>query len=166
MITSADRRGLSAGASFKFRLSTFDGRIVAYYGGGGWRRGLIRRAREAATTSKEGGGSANYPIDAGSRASVFVTLKKLECSKQAYALDTLAWDNIIGFGPITFGRRDRSNDYEGRSGALVFHSRRAKVGGSKAIGYRLVSTISDAEPGMGDVTYRTPRHLMKSKSLG
>ncbi|KAF3438219.1 hypothetical protein FNV43_RR20980 [Rhamnella rubrinervis] len=34
------------------------------------------------------------------RASVFVTLKKLECSKQAYALDTLAWDNIIGFGLI------------------------------------------------------------------
>ncbi|KAF7801091.1 hypothetical protein G2W53_045218 [Senna tora] len=31
------------------------------------------------------------------RASGAVTLKKLECSKQAYALDTLAWDNIIGF---------------------------------------------------------------------
>ncbi|CAL8989027.1 unnamed protein product, partial [Prunus brigantina] len=28
---------------------------------------------------------------------VLVTLKKLECSKQAYAPDTLAWDNIIGF---------------------------------------------------------------------
>ncbi|CAL0301828.1 unnamed protein product [Lupinus luteus] len=27
------------------------------------------------------------------RASGAVTLKKLECSKQAYALDTLAWDN-------------------------------------------------------------------------
>nr|TKS08433.1 hypothetical protein D5086_0000103140 [Populus alba] len=31
------------------------------------------------------------------RASDAITLKKLECSKQAYALDTLAWDNIIGF---------------------------------------------------------------------
>ncbi|PHT25018.1 hypothetical protein CQW23_35331 [Capsicum baccatum] len=31
------------------------------------------------------------------RASGAVTLKKLECSKQAYALYTLAWDNIIGF---------------------------------------------------------------------
>ncbi|CAL8989115.1 unnamed protein product [Prunus brigantina] len=31
------------------------------------------------------------------RASGAVTLKKLECSKQAYAPDTLAWDNIIGF---------------------------------------------------------------------
>ncbi|KAJ6762423.1 INTRON-ENCODED HOMING ENDONUCLEASE putative-RELATED [Salix koriyanagi] len=31
------------------------------------------------------------------RASGAVTLKKLECSKQACALDTLAWDNIIGF---------------------------------------------------------------------
>ena len=30
------------------------------------------------------------------RASGAVTLKKLECSKQAIALDTLAWDNIIG----------------------------------------------------------------------
>ncbi|THG04349.1 hypothetical protein TEA_014972 [Camellia sinensis var. sinensis] len=29
------------------------------------------------------------------RASGAVTLKKLECSKQAYTLDTLAWDNII-----------------------------------------------------------------------
>ena len=25
-----------------------------------------------------------------------VTLKKLECSKQAYALNTLAWNNVIG----------------------------------------------------------------------
>ncbi|KAK7299729.1 hypothetical protein VNO77_45345 [Canavalia gladiata] len=31
------------------------------------------------------------------RASCAVTLKKLECSKQAYALDTLAWDNTTGF---------------------------------------------------------------------
>ncbi|KAI3485489.1 hypothetical protein L1887_51170 [Cichorium endivia] len=35
------------------------------------------------------------------RASGAVTLKKLECSKQAYALYTLAWDNIIGFRSIT-----------------------------------------------------------------
>ncbi|KAF3974756.1 hypothetical protein CMV_001935 [Castanea mollissima] len=35
-----------------------------------------------------------------------VTLKKLECSKQAYALDTLAWDNIIGFRSLlAFGIR-------------------------------------------------------------
>lgn len=39
-----------------------------------------------------------------------VTLKKLECSKQAYALDTLAWDNIIGFRSYSVGLRDRSND--------------------------------------------------------
>ncbi|KAF7800870.1 hypothetical protein G2W53_044619 [Senna tora] len=37
--------------------------------------------------------SVNWP----GRASGAVTLKKLECSKQAYTLDTLAWDNIIGF---------------------------------------------------------------------
>ena len=44
------------------------------------------------------------------RASGAVTLKKLECSKQAYALDTLAWDNIIGFRSYSVGLRDRSND--------------------------------------------------------
>ncbi|KAL0746021.1 hypothetical protein Bca101_101475 [Brassica carinata] len=32
-----------------------------------------------------------------------VTLKKLECSKQAYALYTLAWDNIIGFRSYCVG---------------------------------------------------------------
>ncbi|KAK9277898.1 hypothetical protein L1049_027455 [Liquidambar formosana] len=37
------------------------------------------------------------------RASGAVTLKKLECSKQAYALDTLAWDNIIGFRSYSIG---------------------------------------------------------------
>ncbi|RXI09570.1 hypothetical protein DVH24_033638 [Malus domestica] len=44
------------------------------------------------------------------RASGAVTLKKLECSKQAYALNTLAWDNIIGFRSYSVGLRDRSND--------------------------------------------------------
>lgn len=44
------------------------------------------------------------------RASGVVTLKKLECSKQAYALYTLAWDNIIGFRSYYVGLRDRSND--------------------------------------------------------
>ena len=44
------------------------------------------------------------------RASGVVTLKKLECSKQAYALYTLAWDNIIGFRSYYVGLRDRSNN--------------------------------------------------------
>ncbi|PHT27762.1 Regulator of rDNA transcription protein 15 [Capsicum baccatum] len=44
------------------------------------------------------------------RASGAVTLKKLECSKLAYALYTLAWDNIIGFRSYYVGLRDRSND--------------------------------------------------------
>ncbi|KAI3672107.1 hypothetical protein L2E82_53101 [Cichorium intybus] len=39
------------------------------------------------------------------RASGAVTLKKLECSKQAYALYTLAWDNIIGFRSYYVGLR-------------------------------------------------------------
>ncbi|KAI3779506.1 hypothetical protein L2E82_09227 [Cichorium intybus] len=42
------------------------------------------------------------------RASGAVTMKKLECSKQAYALYTLAWDNIIGFRSYYVGLRDRS----------------------------------------------------------
>ena len=29
-----------------------------------------------------------------------VTLSKIECSKQAYALNTLAWNNTIGLWPI------------------------------------------------------------------
>ncbi|KAF3438196.1 hypothetical protein FNV43_RR20956 [Rhamnella rubrinervis] len=125
-------------------------RIVAYYGGGGWRRvGLIRRAREAATTSKEGGGSANYPIDAGRCASVFVTLKKLECSKQAYALDTLAWDNIIGFRSIHLAG-----------------DRKRKLGARRRSDTRPSLTISDLEPGMADVLIGLMRHLMKIKVFG
>ncbi|CAL9199596.1 unnamed protein product [Musa hybrid cultivar] len=50
--------------------------------------------------------SLNWP----GRASGTVTLKKLECSKQAHALDTLAWDNITGFRSYCVGLRDRSND--------------------------------------------------------
>ena len=36
--------------------------------------------------------------------------EKLECFKQAIALNTLAWDNIIGFRSYSVGLRDRSND--------------------------------------------------------
>ena len=50
--------------------------------------------------------SLNWP----GRVFGIVTLKKLECSKQAIALDTLAWDNIIGFRSYCVGLRDRSND--------------------------------------------------------
>ncbi|KAF3438202.1 hypothetical protein FNV43_RR20962 [Rhamnella rubrinervis] len=96
MITSADRRGLSAAAHHSnLRLSTFDGRIVAYYGGGGWRRlGLIRRGQRLP-----------HP------------------RKAAVAQITQS-------------------------------TRGAKVGGSKAIGYRLVSTISDRAED-GGCAYRT-----------
>uniref|UniRef100_A0A7N2QYV4 Uncharacterized protein n=1 Tax=Quercus lobata TaxID=97700 RepID=A0A7N2QYV4_QUELO len=120
-----------------------------------------------ATTSKEGSRRANYPIltrgewsapgvhrsahpfyrrcapglNWPGRASGAVTLKKLECSKQAYALDTLAWDNIIGFRSYSVGLRDRNTI--------------------------LVSTINDADQGSADVTYRTPSApYEKSKSLG
>jgi glycerol uptake facilitator-like aquaporin len=39
-----------------------------------------------------------------------VTLKKLECSKQAYALNTLAWNNAIGLHSYCVGLREGSND--------------------------------------------------------
>ncbi|KAK7370953.1 hypothetical protein VNO78_37052 [Psophocarpus tetragonolobus] len=42
-------------------------------------------------------GDALLALTGRCRASGAVTLKKLECSKQAYALDTLAWDNTTGF---------------------------------------------------------------------
>ncbi|KAF3438216.1 hypothetical protein FNV43_RR20977 [Rhamnella rubrinervis] len=71
------------------------------------------------------------------RASGAVTLKKLECSKQAYALDTLAWDNIIGFRSYSVGLRDQ-------------------LGARRRSDTVLVSTISDADQGWADVAYRTP----------
>ncbi|WZZ14977.1 hypothetical protein YC2023_108066 [Brassica napus] len=117
------------------------------------------------------------------RASGAVTLKKLECSKQAYALYTLAWDNIIGFRSYCVGLRDRSNDYQGQSGAFVFHSQRRttakafakdvfinqerKLGARRRSDTVLVSTINDADQGSADVAFRTPlAPYEKSKFLG
>ncbi|KAL0640920.1 hypothetical protein Bca4012_103722 [Brassica carinata] len=49
----------------------------------------------------------------------------------------------------------------------MFSLIRTKVGGSKAIRYRLVSTISDADQGSADVAFRTPlAPYEKSKFLG
>ena len=38
------------------------------------------------------------------------TLSKLECSKQAYAVNTLAWNNGTGLWSCFVGFEDRSND--------------------------------------------------------
>ncbi|RXI09829.1 hypothetical protein DVH24_015422 [Malus domestica] len=85
------------------------------------------------------------------RASGAVTLKKLECSKQAYALNTLAWDNIIGFRSYSVGLRDRKR----------------KLGARRRSDTVLVSTINDADQGSADVTFRTPpAPYEKSKFLG
>ncbi|XLR15589.1 hypothetical protein S83_043527 [Arachis hypogaea] len=95
------------------------------------------------------------------RASGAVTLKKLECSKQAYALYTLAWDNIIGFRSYCVGLRDRTfaND--------VFINQERKLGARRRSDTVLVSTINDADQGSADVTFRTPlAPYDKSKSLG
>uniref|UniRef100_A0A2N9I7V3 rRNA intron-encoded homing endonuclease n=1 Tax=Fagus sylvatica TaxID=28930 RepID=A0A2N9I7V3_FAGSY len=91
------------------------------------------------------------------RASGAVTLKKLECSKQAYALDTLAWDNIIGF------RRTTAKAFA----KDVFINQERKLGARRRSDTVLVSTINDADQGLADVTYRTPpAPYEKSKSLG
>ncbi|KAI9070559.1 hypothetical protein K1719_047473 [Acacia pycnantha] len=78
---------------------------------GSWTLGWVDRSasgvhRSARPFCRRCAPGLNWP----GRASGAVTLKKLECSKQAYALDTLAWDNIIGFRSYCVGLRDRSND--------------------------------------------------------
>ncbi|KAK7383676.1 hypothetical protein VNO78_29371 [Psophocarpus tetragonolobus] len=83
------------------------------------------------------------------RASGAVTLKKLECSKQAYALDTLAWDNTTAFAKDVFINQER------------------KLGARRRSDTVLVSTINDADQGSADVAFRTPlAPYEKSKSLG
>ncbi|KAK7366233.1 hypothetical protein VNO78_38294 [Psophocarpus tetragonolobus] len=64
----------------------------------GWTLGWVDRSasgvhRLARPFCRRCAPGLNWP----GRASGAVTLKKLECSKQAYALDTLAWDNTTGF---------------------------------------------------------------------
>ncbi|CAN6973378.1 unnamed protein product [Brassica rapa subsp. trilocularis] len=70
------------------------------------RRSAFGEHRSACLFCRRYAPGLNWP----GRASGAVTLKKLECSKQAYALYTLAWDNIIGFRSYCVGLRDRSND--------------------------------------------------------
>ncbi|KAI3480240.1 hypothetical protein L1887_57627 [Cichorium endivia] len=126
------------------------------------------------------------------RASGAVTLKKLECSKQAYALYTLAWDNIIGFRPITlaFGigvminRDSRGHSYFIVRGEIlgfmkerttakafakdVFINQERKLGGSKTIRYRPSlnhKTMPTRDQRM--LPFRTPlAPYEKSKFLG
>ncbi|GJX17246.1 hypothetical protein Tco_0218078 [Tanacetum coccineum] len=79
------------------------------------------------------------------RASGAVTLKKLECSKQAYALRTTA----KAFAKDVFINQER------------------KLGARRRSDTVLVSTINDADQGSADVAYRTPlAPYEKSKFLG
>ena len=51
-----------------------------------------------------------------------VTLSKLECSKQAYALNMIAWDNTTGLWPIVLVCRTRvmiKRDSRGHSYSVV-----------------------------------------------
>ena len=48
-----------------------------------------------------------------------LTLKKLDCSKGAYAPYTLAWDNIIGFRSYCVGVRDQSDAQRHAEGDVV-----------------------------------------------
>ncbi|KAL9413900.1 hypothetical protein AB3S75_040124 [Citrus x aurantiifolia] len=142
-------------------LSTFDGRIEAYHGvkklvvgpwvgSAGPPRGVHRPARPFCRRCAPG---LNWP----GRATGAVTLKKLECSKQAYALYTLAWDNIIGF------RRTTAKAFA----KDVFINQERKLGARRRSDTVLVSTINDADQGSADVTFRTPlAPYEKSKSLG
>ncbi|KAL0361985.1 UNVERIFIED_CONTAM: hypothetical protein Scaly_1153700 [Sesamum calycinum] len=93
------------------------------------------------------------------RASGAVTLKKLECSKQAYALYTLAWDNIIGFRSYYVGLRDRTFAKD------VFINQERKLGARRRSDTVLVSTINDADQGSADVALGLRRHLMRNQSL-
>ncbi|GJW12388.1 reverse transcriptase domain-containing protein [Tanacetum coccineum] len=88
------------------------------------------------------------------RASGAVTLKKLECSKQAYALYTLAWDNIRRTTAKAFAKD-------------VFINQERKLGARRRSDTVLVSTINDADQGSADVAYRTPLAPYREKqSLG
>uniref|UniRef100_A0A0D2ZPC4 Uncharacterized protein n=1 Tax=Brassica oleracea var. oleracea TaxID=109376 RepID=A0A0D2ZPC4_BRAOL len=79
------------------------------------------------------------------RASGAVTLKKLECSKQAYALRTTA----KSFTKDVFINQERNLGAQRRSDTV------------------LVSTINDADQGSADVAFRTPlAPYEKSKFLG
>ncbi|KAI3493645.1 hypothetical protein L1887_40849 [Cichorium endivia] len=79
------------------------------------------------------------------RASGAVTLKKLECSKQAYALRTTA----KAFAKDVFINQER------------------KLGARRRSDTVLVSTINDVDQGSADVAFRTPLALYeKSKFLG
>ncbi|THG04761.1 hypothetical protein TEA_029589 [Camellia sinensis var. sinensis] len=95
------------------------------------------------------------------RASGAITFKKLDCSKQAYALHTLAWDNIIGFRSYYVGLRDRTFAKD------VFINQERKFGALRRSNAVRVLTINDADQGSADVTFRTPlAPYEKSKFLG
>jgi hypothetical protein len=60
-----------------------------------------------------------------------VTLSKLECSKQAYALNTLAWNNTIGLWPILLVCRTGVMIKRNGRGHLYFDVRGEILGFSK-----------------------------------
>ncbi|GJT67329.1 hypothetical protein Tco_1018809, partial [Tanacetum coccineum] len=98
------------------------------------------------------------------RASDTVNLKKLECSKQAYALYTLAWDNIIGFRSYYIYERGTTAKAFAKD---VFINNERKLGARRQSDTVLVSTINDADQGSADVVYRTPlAPYEKSKLFG
>ncbi|CAN6728104.1 unnamed protein product [Malus baccata var. baccata] len=125
---------------------------------GSWTLGWVDRSasgvhRSARPFYRRYAPGLNWP----GRASGAVTLKKLECSKQAYALNTLAWDNIIGF------RRTTAKAFA----KDVFINQERKLGARRRSDTVLVSTINDADQGSADVTFRTPpAPYEKSKFLG
>ncbi|KAI3486550.1 hypothetical protein L1887_49874 [Cichorium endivia] len=99
------------------------------------------------------------------RASGAVTLKKLECSKQAYALDSRGHSYFIVRGEILgFMKDEQLRKHLPRMFSLI---KNESWGARRRSDTVLVSTINDADQGSADVAFRTPlAPYEKSKFLG
>ncbi|GFY85282.1 hypothetical protein Acr_04g0000200 [Actinidia rufa] len=83
-------------------------------------------------------------------------LKKLECSKQAYALDTLAWENITRFQPCNVGLGEARVHTQ-----KTYPRRRHRRYDTQQI--HTVRPFSDKGQGLWEVTARPPRGLSNAK---
>ncbi|KAI3485336.1 hypothetical protein L1887_51388 [Cichorium endivia] len=141
-------------------LSTFDVKklvVGLWVGSAGPPSGVHRFTRPFCRRCAPG---LNWP----GRASGAVTLKKLECSKQAYALDSRGHSYFIVRGEILgFMKDEQLRKHLPRMFSLI----KRKLGARRRSDTVLVSTINDADQGSADVAFRTPlAPYEKSKFLG
>ncbi|KAI3475095.1 hypothetical protein L1887_63559 [Cichorium endivia] len=110
-------------------------------------------------------GDALLALTGRGRASGAVTLKKLECSKQAYALDSRGHSYFIVRGEILgFMKDEQLRKHLPRMFSLI---KNESWGARRRSDTVLVSTINDADQGSADVAFRTPlAPYEKSKFLG